>query len=149
MLEIALNDVHNHAGRELGVSDWIEITQQQVTEFAEATGDRQWVHVEIERATREMGGTIAHGYLILSLIPVLSAAIFKIKNVGRAMNYGCERIRFLNSVRTGGRIRLRSRLLGAEPKGGGMLVRIEATFQIEGEVKPACVAETLGLYFGE
>jgi acyl dehydratase len=146
MREIGLQEVESLAGQELGQSDWIEITQQRVDQFADATGDRQWIHVDVERATREMGGTIAHGFLLLSMIPVLSQSIVRF-DAARALNYGCERIRFTGQVRTGDRVRLRSRMLGAEPKGGGVMIRLEARIEVEGQEKPACVAEVLGLYF--
>jgi acyl dehydratase len=144
---IEVKDLDGLIGQEIGVSDWLEITQSRVNEFAEATGDHQWIHVDVERATREIGGPIAHGYLTLSLIPHLSAGLLPVKGVTRGINYGSDKVRFTNMVRVGKRIRLRQTLLGVEPKSGGIQLKSQCTLEIEGEERPACVAETLSLLF--
>lgn len=147
MREVAYTDVPGLVGQELGVSDWVEITQARVNQFADATGDHQWIHVDVERANREMGGPIAHGYLTLSLIPFLGAQVMRVTGVTRGINYGSDKVRFTNMVRVGKRVRLRQKLLAAEAKAGGLQMRNECTIEIEGEDKPACIAETISLIF--
>jgi acyl dehydratase len=147
MSPVEIKDLDGLVGQEVGVSDWLEITQSRVNEFADATGDHQWIHVDVERATREIGGPIAHGYLTLSLIPHLSAGLLPVKGVTRGINYGSDKVRFTNMVRVGKRIRLRQKLLGVEPKSGGVQLKSQCTLEIEGEERPACVAETLSLLF--
>jgi acyl dehydratase len=144
---VQFDDLTRLVGQEVGVSEWLEVTQKRVDRFAEATGDFQWIHVDVERAARENGGTIAHGYLTLSLIPLLNLSLMRVEGLERALNYGSDKIRYINMVKVGRRIRLRLKLLGAEPKGGGLQVRNECTVEIEGEAKPACIAETITLYF--
>src|SRR4051794_23359658 len=138
-------------GQETGVSEWLEITQERVNAFADATGDHQYIHVDPERAkTTFFGGTVAHGYLTLSLIPYLGsmkASGVKVNLGGRmGVNYGLNKVRFIAPVRVGKRIRMRSKLLAVEEIGDGRAVQMtsEQTIEIEGEEKPACVAETLG-----
>jgi len=145
---VELKDLAGLVGQEVGVSDWLEITQARVNQFAEATGDHQWIHVDVERATREIGGPIAHGYLTLSLIPFLSAGMMPVKGVTRGINYGSDKVRFTSMVRVGKRVRLRQQLIGAEPKAGGMQIKNLCTIEIEGEDRPACVAETLTVLYG-
>ena len=137
------------AGQEIGVSDWVEVDQDRINKFADATGDHQWIHIDVERAKREMptGGTIAHGYLTLSLIPMLSSQIMRIDGVSRGINYGSNKVRFTNMVPTGARVRARQKLLSAEPKGGGMQLTNEVAIEIEGQDRPACVAETISLVY--
>ena len=147
MKEVDFKDVGTLVGQEIGVSDWVEITQERVNQFAEATGDHQWIHVDVERANREIGGPIAHGYLTLSLIPFLSAGLLPIKDVTRGINYGSDKVRFTNMVKVGKRVRLRQKLIGAEPKAGGMQIKNECTIEIEGEAKPACIAETMSIVY--
>jgi acyl dehydratase len=148
MEPIALQDVGTLVGQEVGVSDWLEITQERVNTFAEATGDFQWIHVDVERATREIGGPIAHGYLTLSLIPFLSAGLVNLTGVTRGINYGSDKVRFTNMVRIGKRVRLRQKLLAAEAKSGGVQLKYLCTIEIEGEERPACVAETITVLYG-
>ena len=145
--EIAYADLPSLVGEEVGVSDWLEINQARVDQFAEATGDHQWIHVDVERATREIGGPIAHGYLTLSLIPYFSPQILRVTGVGRGINYGTERVRFTGMVRVGARLRMRQELLGLEPKSGGLLLRNRCTLDVEGGDRPACVAETLSVLY--
>jgi acyl dehydratase len=144
---IAFDDLAGLVGKEVGVSDWVQITQERVNQFAQATGDHQWIHVDVERATREIGGPIAHGFLVLSLIPMLAASLLSVKGVSRSVNYGSDKVRFVSMVRVGAFVRLRRRVTGVEPKAGGTLVRNEMTIEIKGETKPACVAETLGIVY--
>src|ERR1700749_1237778 len=148
MPTVEFNDVGSLVGQETGVSDWVEITQDRVNQFADATGDHQWIHVDVERANREMGGPIAHGYLTLSLIPFLSGGMLPVRGVTRGINYGSDKVRFINMVRIGKRVRMRQKLIGAEPKAGGMQLKNECTIEIEGEEKPACIAETISIIYG-
>ena len=145
---VELKDLASIVGQEVGVSDWLEISQERVNQFAEATGDHQWIHVDVERATREMGGTIAHGYLTLSLIPFLSAGMLNVKGVTRGINYGSDKVRFTNMVRVGKRVRMRQKLIGVEAKSGGVQIKNLCTIEIEGEDRPACVAETISVLYG-
>ena len=147
MEAVELKDLGSLVGKEVGVSDWLQITQDRVNEFADATGDHQWIHVDVERATREIGGPIAHGYLTLSLIPHLSAGLLPVKGVSRGINYGSEKVRFTNMVRVGKRVHLRQTLAAVEQKSGGWQLKNLCTIEIEGEERPACVAETISLLF--
>jgi acyl dehydratase len=149
MKTIKYADIQKHVGEEMGVSDWVTVDQARVNKFADATGDHQWIHIDVERAKREMptGGTIAHGYLTLSLIPMLSSQIMRIDGVSRGINYGSNKVRFTNMVPTGSRVRARQKLLGAEPKGGGLQLTNEVSIEIEGQDRPACVAETISLVY--
>jgi acyl dehydratase len=142
MKEVDIKDLGTLVGQEIGVSDWVEITQERVNQFAEATGDHQWIHVDVERATKEIGGPIAHGYLTLSLIPFLGAGLLRVTGVTRGINYGSD------MVRVGKRVRMRQKLLAAEPKSGGIQMKNECTIEIEGEDRPACVAETISVIYG-
>src|SRR5476649_1398963 len=148
MEAVNIADLPGLVGTEVGVSDWLEVSQARVNLFADATGDHQWIHVDVERATREIGGPIAHGYLTLSLIPFLSAGLLPVKGVTRGINYGSDKVRFISMVRVGKRVRLRQSLIGVEPKAGGVQVRSRCTIEIEGEERPACVAETIGVLYG-
>jgi acyl dehydratase len=148
MNPVEIKDLPGLVGQEVGVSDWLQITQDRVNMFADATGDHQWIHVDVERATREIGGPIVHGYLTLSLIPFLSKGLLNIQGVAHGINYGSDKVRFINMVRVGKRVRLRQKLIGVEPKSGGTQVKSECTIEIEGETKPACVAETMSIIYG-
>lgn len=136
-------------GRELGVSDWVVVDQERIDAFAECTGDRQWIHVDVERAKREspFGGTIAHGYLTLSLLASLAMEIGIVPTDASAgLNYGLDKVRFMTPVKAGARVRNRVTLESAENKGGGrVLVKTMNTLEIEGEDKPALVAQTLAM----
>jgi acyl dehydratase len=147
MNPVEIKDLPGMIGQEVGVSDWLLVDQDRVNKFADATGDHQWIHIDVERATREIGGPIAHGYLTLSLIPHLSAGLLPVKGVTRGINYGSDKVRFINMVRVGKRVRLRQKLIGAEPKAGGMQIKNECTIEIEDEAKPACVAETISVVY--
>jgi len=145
---VELKDLPGLVGQEVGVSDWLEVTQDRVNTFADATGDHQWIHVDVERATREIGGPIAHGYLTLSLIPFLSTGLLPVKGVTRGINYGSDKVRFTSMVRVGKRVRLRQKLIGVEAKAGGVQIKNQCTIEIEGEERPACVAETISVLYG-
>jgi acyl dehydratase len=137
------------AGEEIGVSDWVEITQDRINKFADATGDHQWIHVDVERAKKEMPGgkTIAHGYLTLSLIPWLSGGMLHVEGMTRGINYGSNKVRFTNMVPVGSRVRARQKLVSVEPRSGGMQLTNEITIEIDGQQRPACVAETISLVY--
>src|SRR6202012_1516813 len=116
-------DLPGLVGTEVGVSDWVLVDQDRVNKFADATGDHQWIHVDVERATREIGGPNAPRHLTPSLLPVLSAGGMPVKGVSRGINYGSDKVRFVNMVRVGKRVRLRQQLIGVEPKAGGMQIK--------------------------
>ena len=142
-------DLLQHVGRELGPSDWMTVDQVMINKFAEATGDHQWIHVDVERARKEMpdGKTIAHGYLTLSLVPRLAATLTRVKKRSRGLNYGSNKVRFITPVQAGARIRLRQRLANVEEIQGGVRITSQMTVEIEGQDKPALVAETMGLSY--
>jgi len=149
MLEVDdIEALKGYVGKKLGHGEWLLVDQAMIDKFAEATGDHQWIHIDVERATKEMGGPIAHGYLTLSLIPFLGAQILRTTGVTRGINYGSDKVRFTNMVRVGKRVRMRQKLLSAEPKAGGLQLRNECTIEIEGEERPACVAETISIIYG-
>ena len=143
-------DLKQHVGKELGPSDWFTVDQAMIDKFAEATGDHQWIHVDVERAKREMPGgkTIAHGYLTLSLVPRLASTLVKVTKRKRGVNYGSNKVRFTNMVPAGARVRLRQKLVKVEDvAGGGVRITSEMTMEIEGQEKPALVAETMGVQY--
>ncbi len=137
------------AGQEIGVSDWVDVSQDRINKFADATGDHQWIHVDVERAKKELPGgkTIAHGYLTLSLIPFLTGGMLRIEGVTRGINYGSNKVRFTSMVPVGSRVRARQKLVSAEARAGGMQLTNEVTIEIEGQDRPACVAETISLVY--
>ena len=133
-------------GEDLGTTDWLEITQDRVDAFADATGDHQWIHVDVDRAKEgPFGGTIAHGYLTLSLIPQFTPQLFSLETPGARLNYGVNKVRFPNPVKVGSKIRATAQIAEVSdvPAGKQMITRY--TIEIEGEAKPACVAETVVL----
>ena len=143
-------DLSRYVGREIGVSEWFTVDQAIIDKFAEATGDDQWIHVDVERAKREMPGgkTIAHGYLTLSLVPRLAQTIYRIRRRSRGLNYGSNRIRFTGQVAAGSRIRLRQRIKSVEPvESGGVRITSESSVEVEGAPRPALVAETISVQF--
>ena len=150
MLEIERPaDLSAYVGREIGTSDWFTVDQAIIDKFADATGDHQWIHVDVERAKREMPGgkTIAHGYLTLSLVPRLAATIYRVKHRSRGLNYGSNRVRFTGPVPAGTRIRLHLKIKAVEPVEGGVRVTSESSVEVEGAERPALVAETIGVVF--
>src|ERR671918_2924858 len=150
MLELETpKDLLQHVGRELGPSEWMTVDQAMIDKFAEATGDHQWIHVDVERARTEMPGgrTIAHGYLTLSLVPRMAATLMRVKKRSRGVNYGSNKVRFINPVPAGARIRLRQRIANVEEIPGGVRTTSEMTVEVEGQPKPALVAETIGVAY--
>jgi acyl dehydratase len=134
------------SGEELGTSDWLEIDQERVDLFADATGDHQWIHVDVERAAAgPFGGTIAHGYLTLSLVPFLGAQVFSLETPGAKLNYGVNKVRFPSPVRVGSRVRSHVALGEVTDLPTGKQLTLRHTIEIEGQPKPACVAETVVL----
>jgi acyl dehydratase len=136
-------------GQDIGVSDWIVVDQSRINQFAAATDDHQWIHTDVERARSEMPGgqTIAHGYLLMSLMPALMDSVVFMPTLQRAINFGLNKVRFKNPVPSGSRVRLRSHLLHAQKRAGALQVILENTLEVEGQERPACVAEIIALYF--
>ncbi|HXY75408.1 MAG TPA: MaoC family dehydratase [Steroidobacteraceae bacterium] len=137
-------------GRSYGPSEWLLVDQARVNAFADATGDHQWIHVDVERArATPFGGTIAHGYLTLSLVNYFLPQLMRAEGMKFGLNYGCDRVRFPDALRTGSRVRARLEIIGVEDVGeGGVQVKMRVTLEAEGGVKPVCVADTLSrLYF--
>ena len=135
-------------GEHLGYSPYVEITQEQVNTFADATGDHQWIHVDVERAKQgPFGGPIAHGYLTLSLGPMLSPQIFGVTGISMGVNYGAGKVRFPSPVPVGSNLRLGAKLLSVDDVPGGAQVTMEFTFEVEGAPKPSCVAEVVFRYY--
>jgi len=151
MLEVEKpQDLLQHVGEQLGPSEWLTVTQEMIDKFADATGDHQWIHVDVERAKKEMPGgkTIAHGYLTLSLLPRLAPTLMKVEKRRRGVNYGSNRVRFTAPVPAGARVRLRQKLVKVEPvEDNGFRVTSEMTMEVEGNTRPAMVAETLGIIY--
>ncbi|MGI9222368.1 MAG: MaoC family dehydratase [Woeseiaceae bacterium] len=145
----SIDDAKALEGQEVGLSDWAVIDQNRIDQFAEATADHQWIHVDTERAARELpdGKTIAHGYLTLALIPALTGDFVEVKNLTRAINFGLNKVRFYTPLQTGSRVRARATVSQARRRAGALLLTSEVRIEIENERKPACVAETLGMYF--
>ncbi len=144
------DDMKQHIGEEFGVSEWVTVDQAMIDKFADATGDHQWIHVDVERAKKEMpdGKTIAHGFLTLSLIPRLSAKIWKIEKRSRGVNYGLNKLRFTGTVPVDTKVRLRQTLANAEDvKNDGVRLTFEHVVEIEGAERPALVAEGLSIVY--
>ena len=143
-------DLLQHVGETLGPSEWLTVTQEMIDKFADATGDHQWIHVDVERAKKELPGgkTIAHGYLTLSLLPRLAPTLMKVEKRRRGVNYGSNRVRFTAPVPAGARIRLKQRLVKVEPvEDNGFRITSEMTMEVEGNTRPAMVAETLSIVY--
>ena len=142
---LTISEIEGSSERELGVSDWHTVTQEHVNQFAEATGDHQWIHVDPERAVEEspFGGPIAHGYLTLSLLPMLVPQIIEMTGFRLTVNYGTEKVRFPSPVPVGSRIRAGATLDSATPIEGGAQILITVTVEIEGGSKPAMVATSV------
>ncbi len=148
-----LADLQQRIGKEIHVSDWLTVSQELVDKFADATGDHQWIHVDPERAAKEspFGSTIAHGYLTLSLYPMLRGLVDPDKplfpGVKNVINYGLNKLRFTNAVKVGDRIRARCKLLDAKEVKGALQITEQYTVEIEGQERPACVAECIMLLY--
>jgi len=150
MLEIERPaDLLSYQGKEIGVSEWYTVSQEQIDKFADATGDHQWIHVDVERARREMPGgkTIAHGFLTLSLVPRLAHTIYEVKHRSRGINYGSNRVRFTGPVPAGSRIRLHLTIKSVEAVDGGVRVTSDSSMEIEGGGKPVLIAETISMLY--
>ena len=144
-------DIVEYVGKPLGHSDWMIIDQKMIDTFAALTGDDHWIHVDVERAAREMpqGKTIVHGFLTLALIPLLQRQVYRIANRGRGLNYGCNRVRFPGPTPVGSRVRLHQAVKAAEPMDGAVRITFECTIEVEGQPRPAVVAETVLQIYGE
>ena len=143
-----LANLADRAGQHLATSPWVTVSQERINLFAQATGDHQWIHVDPERAAAgPFGTTIAHGYLTLSLLPELFAAALKIGDVKMGINYGLNKVRFINPVPSGSRLRAQISLCGYEPIAGGAQLSMAVMIEREGSDKPACVAETVSRCF--
>ncbi|MCG8690675.1 MAG: MaoC family dehydratase [Minwuiales bacterium] len=143
-------DLKEYVGKEVGVSSWVTVDQEMIDKFADATGDHQWIHVDVERAKRELPtkNTIAHGYLTLSLIPRLASELMTVENRSRGINYGSNKVRFTGMVPAGSRVRLRQQIDAVEDvKGDGVRVISTCTMEVEGADRPALVAETIGISY--
>lgn len=146
--KVAFEDLESLVGEEIGTSDWHTIDQDRVNMFAEATGDHQWIHVDVERATQMLGGPIAHGFLTLSLLPMLSAEVLNVTGVSRGINYGANKLRFTNMVPVGSKVRLSQKCVSVVPKAGGKQMNVESTIEIEGQDRPALVVEGITVLYG-
>jgi acyl dehydratase len=140
-------DLLRLVGQRLGTTEWIQVTQRQVDQFAEATGDRQWIHTDPQRAAKgPFRGTIAHGYLTLSLAPVVISEVLEIRELTAALNYGLNKVRFPSPVRVGAQIRAVVTVMSAQQKTSGVESVFTLTYEIDGEDRPACVADVIVLY---
>lgn len=144
-----IEDLKTMVGQEIGVSDWIKVTQERVNTFAEATGDHQWIHVDPERAKKESpyGGPIAHGYLTMSLAPYFLQQIMEIKKKRMGVNYGLNKVRFPSPVPVGCKLRMKAEAAEIEEINGGIQIVIKMTFEVEGKEKPCCIAEAIYRYY--
>ncbi len=144
-----IEDAQALVGTEVGVSDWVLVDQARINLFADATDDHQWIHVDPDRAARDfpIGSTIAHGYLTLALIPALIDNFVEFVGLERIINYGINKARFKAMVPVGSRVRLRAVLNSARKRAGALQLILNCTVEVEGQAKPACVVETIGLYF--
>jgi len=151
MAKIILDGIqafNDYVGQELGVSDWVQVTQDKIQKFADATGDHQWIHVDVARAKKEspFGGPIAHGYLTLSLISGLLFGLYEVKNTKLVINYGLNKVRFPAPVPVGKKVRARASVTEVKDIEGGVEVELAVTIEIEGGTKPACAAAVVFRY---
>jgi acyl dehydratase len=146
---LTLAELEHSAGRELGTSDWHQITQDQINRFAEATGDHQWIHVDPEAAAKgPFGTTVAHGYLTLSMLPMLLSEVVSVSDAVMGVNYGTEKVRFTSPVPSGSRVRLHAKLVRAERRGPSVVWTVGVQVEIEGKEKPALVGEVVYMAAG-
>jgi acyl dehydratase len=147
---LTIAELEQSGERDLGTSSWHTIDQAKIDLFAEATGDHQWIHVDPERAAQgPFGGTVAHGYLTLSLLPMLMSEVVSVTDARMGVNYGTEKIRFTAPVPSGSRVRLRGKLLRAERRGPGVIYHVGVQIEVEGQEKPALVGEVVYLAAGQ
>lgn len=145
---LTISEIEGTTERELGVSDWHKVEQSHVNQFAEATGDHQWIHVDPEMAKQgPFGTTIAHGYLSLSLLPMLLSQVMSVTDARMGVNYGTDKVRFISPVPVGSRVRVKAKLLEGNRKGDGVLYKVGVELEIEGQDKPAMVGEVLYMVF--
>jgi acyl dehydratase len=145
---LSFDELKGRVGTHLGYSEYHVVTQDQVNKFADATGDHQWIHIDVERAkTGPFGGPIAHGYLTLSLAPVLLAEVLNVTGVKMGVNYGANKIRYPSPVPVGAKVRAGVAVKAMEDIAGGAQITLETTFECEGATKPSCVAELLFRYY--
>ena len=144
-----ITGLKEYVGQEIGVSDWLVITQERIDAFAQATNDHQWIHTNPEKARAELpyGNTIAHGFLTLALAPHFVQEIYRIEGIRMAINYGLNSVRFTSPVVTGSLLRMRARLVQAEDMAGGCKATTRVSFEVEGKNKPVCVADTLTIFY--
>ena len=140
-----------YVGSKLGTSEWVALDQQKIDAFAALTGDDHWIHVDVQRAAREMpeGKTLVHGFLTLSLIPYLQRTVFTVSHRGKGLNYGCNRVRFTSPVQVGARVRLHQTVKACEQLADGARMTFECTIEVEGQARPALVAETVLQIFNQ
>lgn len=151
MVKVILDGIqafNDYVGQEIGVSDWVLVTQDKINKFADATGDHQWIHIDVARAKKEspFGGPIAHGYLTLSLISALLFGLYEVKNVKLVINYGLNKVRFPAPVSVGKKVRARASVMEVKDIEGGVEVELAVTVEIEGGTKPACAAAVVFRY---
>jgi len=150
LIVLSPHELLQHIGDELGPSEWITVDQPMIDKFAEATGDHQWIHVDVERARRELpdGKTIAHGFLTLALLPKMEPMLLQVKKHSRALNYGSNSVRYTNRVPVGSQIRLRQTLKHVEEtKGNGVRITSTMVVEIKGQERPALIAETIAIIY--
>ena len=147
-VELTIEELREAKDVDLGASEWIEITQERIDGFADATDDHQWIHVDPEKAKDgPFGTTIAHGYLTISLLPAMVTSIVKVTGVQMGVNYGIDKMRLTAPVKVGSRVRAKGRLVDAQDKGGGVLYKVAVEVEIDGEDRPALVGEVLYLVY--
>ena len=143
-----LDELKEHEGQEVGVSDWHEVTQEAINEFAEVTGDHNWIHVDVERAKKTpFGGTIAHGYYTLSLAPKFSYSLMSVEGFAFGVNYGVNRVRFPAPLKVGARVRMQVELAEVKELDAGAEAVYHLTYEVDGEPKPCCVADLVFRYY--
>lgn len=145
---VQYTDLESLVGQTLGPSDWFEVDQPRINTFADATGDHQWIHVNEEMAGKMLGSTIAHGYLTLSLIPMFGPQVLSVEGVTRGINYGANKVRFTNMVPVNSKLRMTQTVKEVNEKAGGKQMISECTIEIEGQDRPACIAETISVLYG-
>jgi len=145
----SIDDATSAIGEELGVSDWLQIDQKRINDFADATGDHQWIHVDVEKAKAESpyGAPIAHGFLTLSLVIPLWSSLFDVDGVTTKVNYGLDKVRFLTPVKAGSRVRMSFKLASVEEVKGGVQLKVDATIELEGSERPAVAVEFLARFY--
>jgi acyl dehydratase len=141
-------ELKDAVGKHLGYSEWLEITQERINTFADATGDHQWIHVDPERAkSGPFGATIAHGYLTLSLVSMFLPQMIRVENISMGVNYGCDKVRFPAPVPVGSKIRAGAELVSADEVKGGVQAVVRVSIEVEGKDRPACVVDTISRFY--